>query len=77
MNASGWSARYAARKRQEHRARDAEPRAPEPCRYPRCCAVQMSARLHCAYHAALYEKACARLAPGFDADAFLRRWGLR
>jgi hypothetical protein len=76
MNASSWSARYKAAKDQQRKARDEEPRAPERCRYPLCCAVQMIGRLHCAYHAALYTKACAKLAPGIDADAFLRRWGL-
>ena len=76
MNASSWSARYRAGEGQQRRARDAEPRAPEPCRYPGCCAVQMRDRLHCAYHAALYIKACEKRSPGAELEAFLRRWGL-
>ena len=76
MNASSWSARYKVGKDQQRKALDAQPRVHERCRHPRCSAAQMPGRLHCAYHAALYTKACAQLAPGVDADAFLRRWGL-
>lgn len=76
MNASSWSARYKAAKDQQRKAIDAQPRAPERCRDPHCSAMQMPGRLHCSYHAALYTKACAKLAPGADLDAFLRGWGL-
>lgn len=52
MNYSSWSARYAARKMAERRARLEAPRLPEKCRHPQCSVIvpARDMRVLCASH---------------------------
>ena len=76
-NASHYSARYAERKRAAERARDMQPRKPEPCKRPGCQMLQAPGSLHCANCTAEYHKACENLSLTSDVDAHLKAWGLK
>ena len=70
-NASHYSARYAAIKRQQERERDARPRQLEPCRY--CGEPAALMMIRCEQCAAEFKRIA--MAEGFDAAAEWERNG--
>lgn len=69
-NASHFSARYAAVKRQQERARDARPRTPERCRWRGCKAMAPNNNIQCEPH----QEEFLRIARAEGSDAAMGNW---
>jgi hypothetical protein len=69
-NASHFSARYAAVKRQQERERDARPRTPERCRWRGCNTLSPNNSILCVPH----QDESQRIARAEGMDAAMANW---